>query len=402
MIVTEVDLISRRVLPVGEKANRIALWTNQNGGPPGTGACLAKHSTTLLFGEFTDKSVEDEYLSESLGDSTRLTAYIALVFGFILGLFVVHSYVTEGSTPLFSRITPIRLIFILVSIAVFVISRRITRHKHLVLVISLYQALMIVIYLLTLKQYDSLTYFSILGFMVITLAMYPNKLVFSQIVSVAFSILFFADPVWKLVGLQSSELFRVGAYQTILLFYCSLYYRWSETTKRKAFIANRELLDLSCKDPLTGLYNRKRFDDALDEWMSLSKRYGHPLSLILFDIDNFKRVNDTYGHMAGDSLLKDIAVTVNNAVRETDTFARWGGDEFAILLPNTDLQRAEKMTERLRERIQNSTFGTLKGITCSFGVAEYEKSDTKQSLLNRADDLLLQAKSSGKGRVVVR
>ncbi len=357
-----------------------------------------------LFGGFRDKSVEDEYLSQSLRDSTRLTGYMALLFGFIVGLFVVHSYLTEGSTPLFSQITPIRLVFILVSIAVFVISRRITRHKHLVLVITLYQALMIVTYLLTLKQYDSLTYFSILGFMVITLAIYllPNKLVFSQIVSLAFSILFFADPVWKLHELQSSELLRVGAYQTILLIYCSLHYRWSETTKRKAFIANRELLELSCRDPLTGLYNRKRFDDTLDEWMSVSKRYGHPLSLILFDVDNFKRVNDSYGHMAGDSLLKDIAVTVNSSVRESDTFARWGGDEFAILLPNTDLQRAEIMTERLRERIQNSTLGSLQGITCSFGVAEYEQNDTKQSLLIRADDLLLQAKSSGKGRVAVR
>lgn len=357
-----------------------------------------------LFGGFRDKSVEDEYLSQSLRDSTRLTGYMALLFGFIVGLFVVHSYLTEGSTPLFSQITPIRLVFILVSIAIFVISRRITRHKHLVLVITLYQALMIVTYLLTLKQYDSLTYFSILGFMVITLAIYllPNKLVFSQIVSLAFSILFFADPVWKLHELQSSELLRVGAYQTILLIYCSLHYRWSETTKRKAFIANRELLELSCRDPLTGLYNRKRFDDTLDEWMSVSKRYGHPLSLILFDVDNFKRVNDSYGHMAGDSLLKDIAVTVNSSVRESDTFARWGGDEFAILLPNTDLQRAEIMTERLRERIQNSTLGSLQGITCSFGVAEYEQNDTKQSLLIRADDLLLQAKSSGKGRVAVR
>ena len=124
--------------------------------------------------------------------------------------------------------------------------------------------------------------------------------------------------------------------------------------------------------------------------------------LNLFDVDNFKRVNDSFGHMAGDSLLKDIAVTVNSSVRESDTFARWGGDEFAILLPNTDLQRAEIMTERLRERIQNSTLGTLQGITCSFGVAEYEQNDTKQSLLIRADDLLLQAKSSGKGRVAVR
>ena len=357
-----------------------------------------------LLGEFTDRAVEDEFLAESLGDKRRMTAYLALVFGAIFGLFVLHSYLTEGDTPLFLQITPIRLIFVLASIAVFLAARYITRHKHLVLAITLYQTLMAVIYLLTLKQFDSLDYFSILGFMVITLAMYllPNRIVYSQIVSIAFSIGFLAFPIWKLEGLQSYQYYRIIAYQIILLAYSNLYYCWSETTKRKAFIANKELLDLSWKDPLTGLYNRKKFDDALEHWMSFSKRYGNSLSLILLDIDNFKSVNDTHGHIVGDNLLKGVAAAIGSSIREADVFARWGGDEFAILLPNTDLQQAQKLAERLKERISSSSFGPFQGMTCSFGVAEYEESDSKQSLLKRADDLLLQAKSSGKGRVLVR
>jgi diguanylate cyclase (GGDEF)-like protein len=151
---------------------------------------------------------------------------------------------------------------------------------------------------------------------------------------------------------------------------------------------------------VTGVYNRKKFDDAMDEWISLSKRYGNPLSLILLDIDDFKAVNDNYGHIVGDSVLKNIAATVSRSIRDTDIFARWGGDEFVILLPNTDIRQAETLAERIRECIASNPLDHPRDITCSFGVAAYEENDTKQSLLRRVDDLLLKAKASGKDRVV--
>ena len=98
----------------------------------------------------------------------------------------------------------------------------------------------------------------------------PNKITISQIISLVFTVAFFASPSQKLEGLTAPQFFRIIAYQTILLTYCNINYCWTETTKRKAFLANRELLDLSSKDPLTGAYNRKKFDDALDEWLHLS------------------------------------------------------------------------------------------------------------------------------------
>jgi two-component system cell cycle response regulator len=355
-----------------------------------------------MFGEFADQSIEDEFLAENLSGSARMTANIALVFGFILGLFLVNSYFSEGSTPLFARTTPIRLVFIFSSMVVFFIARSTRDHRHLRRTITLYQGIMVMVYFLTLRQYDFLTYFSILGLMVITLAMYllPNKIVLSQITSVLFSILCFAELSQKVTGLQAGDFHRIVAYQTILLIYCNLNYFWAETTKRKTFIANRELLDLSSKDPLTGIFNRKKFDDAMEEWMNVSRKNGEPLALILFDIDNFKGINDNYGHIVGDGVLKDLATTVGQSIRDTDVFARWGGDEFVILLPNTDAQQAEEIAERIRTCVANSPCESLGDITCSFGVAEYEEGDTKQSLLRRVDDLLLQGKAGGKGRVV--
>ena len=356
----------------------------------------------LLFGEFADKAIEEEFLADSLSGSTRITSYSALVFGSILGLFLINSYFTERGTDLFLKTAPMRLVFIAISVLVFLIAKKVPSHKHLVYTITFYQAMMAVTYLVTLKQYESLDYFSILGLMVITLAIYllPNKVVFTQIITIIFSILFFISPIRKLEGLQTHEFYRIIAYQAILLVHCNINYCWAETTKRKTFVAKRELAYLSSKDPVTGVYNRKKFDDAMDEWISLSKRYGNPLSLILLDIDDFKAVNDNYGHIVGDSVLKNIAATVSRSIRDTDIFARWGGDEFVILLPNTDIRQAETLAERIRECIASNPLDHPRDITCSFGVAAYEENDTKQSLLRRVDDLLLKAKASGKDRVV--
>lgn len=356
-----------------------------------------------LFGEFRDQALEAEFLQDSLSGSRRITAYIALLFGTILGFFVVHSYLTEAGTALFARTAPLRLAFILVSIVVFFWARSITTPKHLVLIITFYQAVICLIYLLTLQCYTSLNYFSVIALMVITLALFllPNRAILSQLISILFSILFFAFPIRKLAGLQSSELYRIMAYQAILLIYCSINYCWAEANKRRTFLANRELLDLSTKDPLTGIYNRKKFDDCLDEWIPYAKRYHQPLSVILFDLDNFKGINDSYGHMVGDRVLKDLAAVVRQAIRQPDIFARWGGDEFVLLLPNTDLEQAHVLAERLRTTIAGANpGGTPEEITCSFGVAQLEEGDSKQSLLSRVDDVLLGAKAKGKDRVV--
>ncbi len=355
-----------------------------------------------LLGEFVDMSIEEEFLADSLSGSIKITSYIALIFGSILGFFLLNSYFTEGGTSLFLRTTPIRLVFIFTSMVIFLTAKRLTKQRQLVYILTFYQALMAVIYLLTLKQYSSLNYFSILGLMTITLAIYllPNRIILSQIITVLFSIAFFVDPSRKLEGLQPHEFYRIIAYQAILLIYCNINHCWAETTKRKTFMAKRELSALSSKDPVTGVYNRSKFDEAMDRWISFSKRYGHPLSLILLDIDNFKQVNDNYGHIVGDSVLKNVAAAVSKSIRDTDIFARWGGDEFAILLPNTNVRQARKMAERIRKCINSSSFDNLEDITCSFGVAAYEENDTKQSLLRKVDDLLLRAKTSGKNIVI--
>lgn len=163
----------------------------------------------------------------------------------------------------------------------------------------------------------------------------------------------------------------------------------------------REVEELSVTDPLTGIYNRKRFDEELGVEIARARRYADPLTLIMFDIDHFKAVNDSHGHAAGDLVLKEIAALVKSMIRSADVFSRWGGEEFLVLLPQTDLDGAYKMADKLRNSICAVSFSGVGRVTGSFGVTAFTDIDDRDSFLKRVDDALYEAKDAGRNRVVV-
>jgi diguanylate cyclase (GGDEF)-like protein len=162
---------------------------------------------------------------------------------------------------------------------------------------------------------------------------------------------------------------------------------------------------LSITDGLTSLYNSRYFYRQLELEIARTNRYGGTFSLILFDIDNFKQLNDTYGHQAGDDVLHELAGILKSASRETDIVVRYGGEEFIIILPNTPVEDTIHLADRIRALVENNIFLPLHGhglhITLSGGIAAYPvaASDAK-SLLNAADTALYSAKSAGKNRIV--
>ncbi len=153
---------------------------------------------------------------------------------------------------------------------------------------------------------------------------------------------------------------------------------------------------LSLSDPLTGIANRRFLDLMLDTCLARTERYGDPLALAMVDIDHFKTFNDTYGHVEGDKLLRQIAHLISGEIRQTDLVGRYGGEEFLIMLPDTSLQHASLTGERIRRKIAEYT-----EVTISLGVASYRKGITKEDLINQADRAMYRAKQNGRNQVQV-
>ncbi len=169
---------------------------------------------------------------------------------------------------------------------------------------------------------------------------------------------------------------------------------------------------LSITDPLTGLYNRRHFFERANAELDRAARYETPVSLFIYDVDLFKKLNDTYGHLAGDLALKVIAAASEKVVRKIDILARYGGEEFVCMLPETDLPEALMAAERVRHEIEASPLeyqGKSIKITASFGVGalsqlgpqEAPAQDILQLIIRHADDALYQAKASGRNRVCI-
>ena len=163
---------------------------------------------------------------------------------------------------------------------------------------------------------------------------------------------------------------------------------------------NTLLKKLSITDKLTGLHNRIKIDDTLKSNLEMFKRYGNTFSVILLDIDHFKKVNDNYGHPTGDSVLKDFAKIIKKNVRITDTIGRWGGEEFIIIASETDSVGASKFATTLKQAISDHDFERVGKVTASFGVTQISIGDDIEDIVKRADLALYNAKESGRNRVV--
>ncbi|TNE74846.1 MAG: sensor domain-containing diguanylate cyclase [Gammaproteobacteria bacterium] len=177
------------------------------------------------------------------------------------------------------------------------------------------------------------------------------------------------------------------------------------SSKRALERANEQLAKLSMTDRLTGLKNRGTWENLVDAEYERYRRYGHATSLVMFDIDRFKKVNDTYGHLAGDEVIKHTAGMTLNNLRQSDSAGRYGGEEFGIILPETDAEGAKIICERIREGIEQSVVDTTAGpiqYTISMGIAQLtDIPENHMQWMQQADEALYAAKKSGRNRVMV-
>lgn len=170
---------------------------------------------------------------------------------------------------------------------------------------------------------------------------------------------------------------------------------------RNALLYRAALLKAQ-RDPLTGVYNRAALTETLARDVELAQRHKNPLSIIVLDIDNFKNINDSYGHAAGDCLLKGLVKSASHSIRRCDMLFRFGGEEFVVLLNNTDEKGALRLAERIRRNVEKEDYpcgGQAINMTLSAGIAELQKLDIETRLFERADQALYRAKSEGRNCV---
>ncbi len=160
-----------------------------------------------------------------------------------------------------------------------------------------------------------------------------------------------------------------------------------------------ELKHLATKDALTGVYNRYKINLKLEEEYKRAKRYKEIFSLVMFDIDHFKKVNDTFGHDAGDYVLQELCRIIMQNIRDTDSFGRWGGEEFMLLAPNTSKDEAFALADKIRTSVEEHPFEIVQKITISIGVSEFQENDTVTTILKRVDEALYISKGSGRNKV---
>ena len=228
------------------------------------------------------------------------------------------------------------------------------------------------------------------------------------IVSVAFYLALLAAGVPHMIG-SFAEADRSGGFNAFVQFYLAnvvilvLLYVFARliVAYLKTHALNEASQKLAHTDFVTGIPNRRHLYAALEREISEAPEDGRELAVIMFDLDHFKRINDVYGHDAGDRVLEGVARAVSDNLRAPDQLSRWGGEEFLVLAPGTDLEGAEATALRLREVVENAEFDGPASVTASFGVAVYREGDASETLLKRADEALYEAKAAGRNRVEV-
>lgn len=219
---------------------------------------------------------------------------------------------------------------------------------------------------------------------------------------------------WRLISLYDSSYFdnhdeitRANIIKYVISFFffimvlLALHYIFmKEEHSREKEKSMHEIQDFAHTDKLTHIANRSRLDELLESKIKVSKRFNQTFSIIFFDIDFFKTINDTFGHDVGDNALEGLAKFVLSFCREDDLFGRWGGEEFMIILQNTTLKNAHILANRLRENIENTDIISQKRLTCSFGVVEHDGQEDRTSLIKRVDTLLYKAKNAGRNIVI--
>jgi two-component system, cell cycle response regulator len=355
-----------------------------------------------LFATFTDKQMELDFLEHERKSSLKYLRPVMLALGILFFMFVIPDYFLNPTAHIFWVILVIRSVFLLLVIVLYLMLSKKEVQANLHRWISVYTFAVTVFYLLIYSIYESSIgtipfYIQSLAIIVFILIFFSLESYWLPTVAIAFCLSagFMIISHYRWDEIPSSGFAAVSVYMILaLLISAGKAYRLN-IYKRIEFLNKLQFKELSEKDPLTGICNRFKFDAELNWWLDQAKRYHNKFALIMLDIDNMKTINDLHGHITGDEVLSEFADLVNQELRSSDIFARWGGDEFIILLPYAVLSEAAQMAERICAKVFSHSFNQVESVSFSFGAAEYEEGDNHISIVQRVDSKLYEAKMEG-------
>lgn len=362
-----------------------------------------KNCKISVLGEFKDKNIEEEFFNDYMTNSLRYIRPMVLALGLLYMMFIIPDYFIIKNSISFRQILINRLLFLMFIFIFYIAIKKINNCTKLAYWITTYEIIGFLLFLNVFFQYENPNFFiQSFGLMVIILGIFliPNKWFNMVAASFTASLTFFISSGFYFSDVKFMEFSAGIVYIIIVLILSAAASYKTNFYHRRQFLYSMELLRLATLDPLTGVYNRSKFNEELERWINQSKRYGTTFSVIIIDIDDFKSVNDTYGHLTGDKVIIDTVNIIRDSIRATDVLARWGGEEFMLLLPETDKSQALEMSERLRILIENYDFHKIHHMTCSFGLVMFREDYNADTLINIADDYLYKAKNSGKNNVV--
>ncbi len=355
-----------------------------------------------FLGELIDRQLETEFLKHENTAAIKYIRPAVLLLGILFFLFVIPDYYLIESSQRFRFILFIRSTFLALVILLYLQLKFKPSLHYKLHWISVYEFLGALSFLLIYYNYEAPNIFiHSFGAVVLIYIFFHlgNRWLHALLISLFLGVAFVITTLARPEEVVTIELAAVVVYMILFITLSSISSYRINIYKRMQYINSRELQRLSNTDVLTGIYTRGKFDQELNFWLDVANRYGNSLSMILFDLDDLKKINDTHGHLEGDKVLKSVVSLVQGVLRKTDIFARWGGDEFAILLPNTEKHQAYELAERIKNLIAEHNFGLAGSLSCSFGVEEWAKGDTVNSLVSKVDKKLYKAKIRGKNLV---
>lgn len=362
---------------------------------------LKKHSLNY-WGEFKDKEREKKYFQEEIVQSLSYIKPLVLILGSLYFLFIIPDYFLIRNPFTFRLILANRVLLFGFVLVLYHKLPKLVDDNTYCYWITLYKFLFSCSFLIIYALYESPSFLiQSWGVILIMLAVYliPNRWIYTVSVSIVLYWGFFLLSIFVIPVIELWEFLASCVYLLVILVFSGVTTWRLNYYKRIQYLYNRRMSFYSTRDSLTRLYNRFKFEHELQKVIYLARRYHQPFSLIFYDIDDFKRINDQYGHLMGDVVLATQAQLISQNIRECDIYARWGGEEFIIVLPNTVLEGALDVTRKIKRLIAEYPF-EVGSITCSFGVTSFTELDDKHSLIHRVDSLLYRAKQAGKNRIV--